>query len=1559
MQTCKCCVILQTPTEDFHDFVASSAGCLPLFHLIIQESVEKPKDKFLEFMHNVPDLDILSKKLARGKRAGEYFPSCACAVLFEAAKYDKYNNVVCAMLSAGTNPNGDFLTTSEGMTPLMHAAMHGSVQNIKSLIAHKASVTSLNAQKETSLLVACKNQQWEAAKLIFDYDSRSFCADLTGETPFTVAIHHRCVEFVQKIAAKMPDHFQLLLDSVSLSDACKLGYDMVVKARNFHTEDISSAVNEACTARQVHIVQYLSSRLDDQLLVKHMVKAFTDGCVECMDALLTECRKRTDLPCPDIVLARTCHDKNYINLTHFLAENGRDVNEDNGQPLLTAVKHGNVNAAGYLIEHGAEVNHVDDDGITPLLHACKDNNLDMVDLLLRWNADLNIGEETPLLLASRTGNLDIVNRLLRNKNETPDLGIRNKQGLTSLEIAIGNQHSVIAMNLVKRGATPALEHVSLQRLCQLGNTKLVSVFLKSCKSSHSLVASALDNIVQTDNVDLLKLLLRSDNVSVSSDFAWHALKSSCIAGSIGIIKLLIDNDNGRFWASVRDNAECHLHLAIEHHHVDIVQLLIKRGCKPVKALCPLTKAIQSKEILKILLEYEPPQSILNDALIAVCRTGHSSAEFCARLLLKMGADVNYHDTTDADQLTPLLAATLKSSVSLVTLLLGSEANPNLADNQQRTPLYIACQLGHHEIASLLVDNKDIEISSPNLPHLTGEKHPLWVASMNGCLDLGCLLLDHNASTDLTSDDGQHILLMAQSTGQHEVVRLLLEYGADPSSILVYEGGNYLYEACRLGYSELALLLCQDATEDQLEACVYVSCKSGFSETGLGMIFGISDCQKQKRCYEMWQKCHRNPLALCQEPVHQSHESDSLWQCVKNKDMVQLKLLINQGHDPNTKDEQGNPLLHTCIQNHLVHSVFDLCSCPKIDINIKDEQGKPALFYSLAWPLVFVNGKKICLYDYLVNKGAEVRTDNFGRTVLHEWAAMSGRNELSLEKLKENIPVNCQDHKGQTPLHVAVLKRSVDKAKELLKFGSDPTKEDMNHLSPFALAQKYPDMCKVFTEIRPELKNTCKCDEFHTPNPVTYFAKSFTSEHRVIPVLYKLFRSSNCKSTLDIFRERFETKIAISKNAAFKKEFRSYQKSVVDFMTDLSVEIEKEDPLFAFRPVLSGSCSEGTKVVEMNEADVLCVFQHVDWQKCDIKTHEKDNYTYMQLKNVKLTEARPELFSENQLSVHGMFKTFYALVRKHIAKVVKAYPCLYVVDHKILYNDRRICPLELAWSGKMLPWKEFSLDVVPAIPVPVSKVPGKLNHHGMIHGLVVVPKWSACLIDKPYADNAFQLGFSLTEKDLFYGMPVALRQGYKLTKVVLHHCMVIDDVPVDESVSSYMLKCKAFECFTEMKEFQELVQKRPRERDLLGDEMKDPMKVLDWADKILAKLELSFAQLHLISFFLPGSNLVSHAMYREDYRPLLYVKLCRALLYSPSNNIVPWRQLAEAAACQLLKPENLQPEKFLEDIKMLKEMGLDVDFKCETGVFSSVLCYQVRFSRKCSLFTRVAGICARC
>ena len=139
----------------------------------------------------------------------------------------------------------------------------------------------------------------------------------------------------------------------------------------------------------------------------------------------------------------------------------------------------------------------------------------------------------------------------------------------------------------------------------------------------------------------------------------------------------------------------------------------------------------------------------------------------------------------------------------------------------------------------------------------------------------------------------------------------------------------------------------------------------------------------------------------------------------------------------------------------------------------------------------------------------------------------------------------------------------------------------------------------------------------------------------------------------------------------------------------------------------------------------------------------------------------------------------------------------------------------------------------------------------------------------------------------------------------------------------------FQCFIEMKGFADKI-KTCKKRELIDDKLQRPRDILAYADQILKKLEESIKIHYQESFFLKGCNLLGHSMYREDFRPLLYVRLCRAMLQSPSDNKVPWECLAQAVAEQLVKEEHFQRESFVEEISMLKPMGLDANWRSETG-----------------------------
>ena len=635
--------------------------------------------------------------------------------------------------------------------------------------------------------------------------------------------------------------------------------------------------------------------------------------------------------------------------------------ELDGEPLKIAAQYGNVKAVHYLIEYGADVDYPGGwHDTTPLIHACWNNDLDVVNILLQNNADINLCDNghTPLTACCWNGNLELVNRLLSN-NPAPDINQKiEDDGVTPLGVAIYHCHSAIVNVLISKGATLSFERESLYKLCKVGNIDLVRQFLSECTDAVDVDEKTLESVVRTENVALMDLLLLSNNVSKSMKTLKYALKCACMVGSEEIVQMLIHYDNGNFWKSTKINEEAHLYLAVRNQHVAIVKLLIAHGCDPAMVLCK-KETMRSSELLSFLLKHDLPQSSLNGALMTLCRAGYTYGEHFAGLLLDRSADVNYRDT---DQISPILAATLKPSTSLVKLLLSRGADTNLPDIYKRTPLLVAYEMDHHEIASLLIYNEAANLHKAGIP---AEKCPLWVACMHGQLDLVSLLLDNDANPNISDETGLALVKEAHRHMQHEVVRILLEYGAYPDAL----NNVSLREACSLGYAERAKSVYHGANIDDLQACIIEACNKGFCETALEIIIDMQDQHQKKACYEQWKKhCDVQNTAVSQSPGIESDEAKTIWQSFSKGDMKKMLMLIQAGHDPNEKNTSGLPLLHACIQHYYIPVVFALCDCSTIDVNQVDELGRSALFCCLRWPVVLYSEHHICLFDYLLDKG---------------------------------------------------------------------------------------------------------------------------------------------------------------------------------------------------------------------------------------------------------------------------------------------------------------------------------------------------------------------------------------------------------------------------------------------------------------------------------------------------------------------------------------------------------------------------------------------------------------
>ena len=159
--------------------------------------------------------------------------------------------------------------------------------------------------------------------------------------------------------------------------------------------------------------------------------------------------------------------------------------------LMLAAREGQADNVQLLIARGAKVNERDSDGWTPLMLAAYNGQVSAVDLLLKAKADFKVkdskgvwdalmialaegrggvaeklieagaviptgpvGNLTPLVHSVYGGDLRSVRLILATK---PDLGARDKDGWSALELAAYNNYPQIAMELLRAGIDPALK----------------------------------------------------------------------------------------------------------------------------------------------------------------------------------------------------------------------------------------------------------------------------------------------------------------------------------------------------------------------------------------------------------------------------------------------------------------------------------------------------------------------------------------------------------------------------------------------------------------------------------------------------------------------------------------------------------------------------------------------------------------------------------------------------------------------------------------------------------------------------------------------------------------------------------------------------------------------------------------------------------------------------------------------------------------------------------------------------------------------------------------------
>jgi ankyrin repeat protein len=301
-------------------------------------------------------------------------------------------------------------------------------------------------------------------------------------------------------------------------------------------------------------------------------------------------------------------------------------------------------------------------------------------------------------------------------------------------------------------------------------------------------ASPLSEAALSGNADLLKLLLDAgaDAKSVATPDGETVLMRAARSGSVDAVRLLLDR-GADVNARERYKGQTALMWAAAERHAPVVKLLLERGA--------------DWRIRGFDRETRPPRLSAASSISPIPRGGFTALMFTARegdiesarLMLDAGVDVNYGDV---DNVTPLVAALMNKQYSLAKFLIERGADVNVIDAGGRTALYAAIDIRNEDWTAM--PNRTTDDPLPTLEIVTaivdrGARldvpltRPLTVRSG---MDFG----------DTTLGAGATPLMRAARAGDHAVIRLLLEKGANPR-LTTKDGNTALMFAAGIGYRD--------------------------------------------------------------------------------------------------------------------------------------------------------------------------------------------------------------------------------------------------------------------------------------------------------------------------------------------------------------------------------------------------------------------------------------------------------------------------------------------------------------------------------------------------------------------------------------------------------------------------------------------------------------------------------------------------------------------------------------------------------------------------------------
>ena len=332
------------------------------------------------------------------------------------------------------------------------------------------------------------------------------------------------------------------------------------------------------------------------------------------------------------------------------------------------------------------------------------------------------------------------------------------------------------------------------------------------------------------------------------------------------------------------------------------------------------------------------------------------------------------------------------------------------------------------------------------PSIVSYQHVMTCALQNANLGLIKSLLRYGAKLQKTDVDATNSLHFAIRRGNQDLVRMLLDLGADANSRLLQDerGRTPLYEAVinevarGNGHHEPYI--------DDIDLCSPLDTMQLLLDRGADPnVKQIDEETISNKAIDVRSPLETIQLLLDRGADHNVKKFDGktiLHKAIGVRSSIEtIQLLLDSGADPNAKKSDEETILHKAIGVRSPLETIQLLLDRGADPNVKDEDG--------ATPLDFaVRQDDNAKFKLLRELGAVF--GKLGPPSLTE-AVSRGNKELVDLLLRMGTDPNTRGINSLSALSLAVEKKDKETAIALLKAGADPNLVDDSRISPLSRA----------------------------------------------------------------------------------------------------------------------------------------------------------------------------------------------------------------------------------------------------------------------------------------------------------------------------------------------------------------------------------------------------------------------------------------------------------------------------------------------------------------------------